>query len=462
MKLIVQNHLTYVKSKTPNEEKWLIKLLSFPDGKTGFVKRGGHLKRVKPKMIRMYKIMSGSFPTGYLNHVVQEAQKINMTCSVEYDLHQVHQPNMSADLGWLRDYQVEAVNRVTEKKRGILWHPTGAGKTETAIGLTRRLPVKWMFFVNQKDLMHQAADRYEKRTGIKAGLLGDGIVRSPEGNFTVATFQTLAAKKDHPKIIKILEQVEGVIVDEAHTLPADSFFETIMKTKNAYYRVGMSGTPLARGDKRSIMTVGALGPVIHRIKPETLIERGLLSRPTVRMVRCYQESQKPTWQGVSTELICNSVKRNNIVADIVSKKAEYPCLVFVDKVKHGKELLKRIQKKGVNAEFVWGDKNTPQRQAAIERLVRTDTDVLICSTIFQTGVDIPEVKEIVVACGGKSAIATIQRVGRAMRVSEGKRSCVVWDFADTGNKWLEKHAKLRQKAYTDEGYETIVDKEMSA
>ena len=80
--------------------------------------------------------------------------------------------------------------------------------------------------------------------------------------------------------------------------------------------------------------------------------------------------------------------------------------------------------------------------------------MLICSKIFQEGTDIPELRSVVIASGGKSVIEAVQKIGRGMRMSKGKGdSFEVWDIWDTGRKMLAKHAKSRRKAYTDEGYE---------
>lgn len=456
MRLELENTIVKVTDATDNEDLWLASFLVFEDKSKGFVRVGGRTKRVKPPKEPLYNIFNKTFPAGLLENVKAQAKKDGVHYELVDNRKQPVRLDMSADLEWLRDYQLAAIDAVINNQRGILHHATGAGKTESAIGLTKRIPCKWLFMVNQKDLMHQAAERYELRTGKQAGLAGDGVIRRSEGNLMVATFQTLSSKvkKGDKSVIKFLQTVEGLIIDEAHTLPAESFYDLVMMTTGAYWRVGMSGTPFARGDRKSIKTLAALGNTIHRIKPEELIARGLLSRPTVKIVECYGESTKSSWTYAKKDLIVNAEDRNNKIVEIM-KKARKPCLVFVEQVDHGRSLLKAAEKNGINAEFVWGDKNTAQRNASIKRLVRTDIDVLICSTIFQTGVDIPSVESIIVAGGGKSVIATIQRVGRAMRVTDTKKSCEVWDIKDVGNKWTERHSAQRIKSYKTEGYEVI-------
>jgi superfamily II DNA or RNA helicase len=278
-----------------------------------------------------------------------------------------------------------------------------------------------------------------------------------EEEFTVATFQTLVravAAKD-PRASAFLKSVQGVIIDEVHVAPADTFFQVLMALENAYFRVGMSGTPLDRTDKRSVLTIAATGRIIYTITPDVLIDAGVLARPRIKLMAMPQESELPTWQGVYGECVVRSVVRNRAVVDMV-RMAEKPCLVFVKEVTHGKRLNKTLMKAGFNSDFVWGTSSTDARKSDVKRLVRGDIDVLVCSVIFQEGIDIPELRSVVIVSGGKSVIATLQRLGRGMRVVAGKKEFEVWDFDDQGNKWLERHARARRKAYVDQGYETIL------
>jgi len=335
-----------------------------------------------------------------------------------------------------------------------------SGKTELAVGLALAFPCKWTFLVHRTSLMLQAAERFEQRTGAPAGRIGEGCDQIER--FTVATFQTLyaqiknaSARTKDPKIARLLNLIvntEGLIVDESHVLPANSFYRVVMRMKKAYWRVGISGTPLARGDRRSLIAVGALGPVIYRVKPELLIARGLLARPDIRMLKIPTPSGKPTFQGVYGEGIVRNTARNNLVVGAAKKSAK-PALIFVKEINHGKAILDRLIRAGITAEFVWGNTITPSRMNSVKRLTRGEIEVLICSVIFQEGIDIPELKSVIIATAGKSVIAAIQRVGRGMRMSAGKGGKFeVWDFYDTGNRMLERHAKERMRAYEREGY----------
>ncbi len=440
-------------------DEWVLDLLeeylSFDDAANQFVMvRGQVRRRTDSPKLRLFNLIERSFPTGLLSMVCKHLKDLDIEYRVDAKLPSADLT--SHDLAWLRPEQKEAVERVIKRKQGILWLPTGAGKTEIAIGLTVKIKTRWLFIVHKKDLLHQTADRYELRTGLKAGKIGDGIFDIQD--FTVGTFQTLsrALKKRDQRTVRLLQSIGGVIHDECHTAPANSSLSVLMALENAVYRVGLSGTPLARGDKRSIYAIGALGPVIYRIKPETLIEAGYLAKPYIHMPELSQESDKKTWQGVYGEAVVRSASRNKLLTEF-SVRCEKPALLFVKEIKHGHALEKRVRKAGVSCEFLWGEKNTAKRDAAVRRLTTGDIDVLIVSVIFQEGTDIPSVRSVIIGSAGKSAIAAIQRVGRGMRMHGDKKDFHVYDVYDTGHRTLKKWSKERKAAYQAEGYEVIDD-----
>lgn len=438
---------------TDAERVWLRSFLSYEDERAAYVRWKYQVRDAG--RIQFYDELNQRIPAGYLSTVAKAAPEHGF--SVEVD--DLRVPPVAVDhaapLAWLRDYQREAVARVVRRTRGILWIPTGGGKTEIAAALTQRIPARWLFLVHRGNLLDNAAERYERRTGAKAGRIGEGAWTIGDGGFVVATFQTLWAKlkRGEPRALALLEGAEGLMVDEAHTLPASSFWKVVMATRNAYWRVGLSGTPLARGDRRSMFTVAALGQVVYRLLPETLIAQGVLSKPTIRMVECRQGPTDPQagWAKVYRERVVRSAARNDLVASI-ARVAARPSLLFVQQIAHGRALAKKLTALGIRATFAEGMHSVEHRTRLIRRLVDGEIDMLVCTVIFQEGVDIPELRSVVVATGGASSIAAIQRMGRGMRVAEGKSTFEVWDILDVGPRWLEKHSAARRKAYAAEGH----------
>ncbi len=318
--------------------------------------------------------------------------------------------------------------------------------------------------------MDQAARRYELRTKMEAGRIGEGVWGASDSlPFTSATFQTVhaALERGCPRAAAWLAGLDGIIVDEAHTLPASTFYSVAMATPNAYWRVGLSGTPLARGDRRSVLAIAALGPVIYRLRADDLVRRGVLARPRVRLLPVVHTNiRASTWQGVYGECVVRSPLRNGALV-AAARTAVGPTLLFVKEVHHGKALVRLLERAGLRSEFVYGAHSVDIQKSLIRRLVRGEFDVLVCSVVLQEGVDIPELRTVIVGSGGKSTIATLQRLGRGMRVERDASGAVVKDVFtvidvdDRGNEWLEKHARARIKAYMGEGFETVVAPSLS-
>jgi superfamily II DNA or RNA helicase len=343
------------------------------------------------------------------------------------------------------------------------------------VALAKAIPVKWLMVAPEKDLLHNLADRWEKRTGQKAGRIGDSMWEEAD-RVNVATFQTLskAMENNDPRFHALVNDVGGFIVDEVHQAPSDSYFKVCMAIPNAYWRLGFSGTPLSRGDSKSPFAIGATGEVICKLSPQFLIERGFISRPEITMVRVPQGAPSAkTYQGAYKERIVRSRVRNNVILECVAQ-AQKPCLIFVQYTNHGKELKELLSKKHpeLRVQYIHGTHSTKQRDQVIDSLKWGDVDVLIASKILQTGTDIPDLRSLVVATAGASNIAALQRLGRGMRVlrdSDGKvikNSVEVYDIYDvdekavnphtgrkraTKMKWFEKHAEERLAWYRCEG-----------
>jgi superfamily II DNA or RNA helicase len=457
MKITVSNSFAKIVDASEDELEWVANLLSIEeayfrkDWKTGrakrFVRQVTFLKRDK------------RFPAGFIRSIWRAAKKRGFVIELTGGRPEVPSHDPDAELEWLRYYQLAAVQRVIERRRGIIWHPTGSGKTELAIGLTIAIPCKWLFLVQSKDLMHQTARRYEERLpGAIAGRIGDSMVEPVNDplSFNVATIQTLNAKRGTPKVWDLVKEAEGLIVDECHGVPATTVYRVIEAANNAGYRVGLSGTPMDRSDEKSLLSIGALGPVIHKVEAEELIQKGWLSRPKIKMVKCHQESVK-RYQGAYGELIIRSTQRNRLLVDLM-QQATKPSFCFVKNIKHGKALAERAARAGLNVEFVWGDKHTKQRGAAIERLVRNDIDAIICSKVFNLGIDVPELRSIIIGTSGKSVIEVLQRMGRGMRVTPDKSTFEVFDVYDVGHKNLQEHSRVRRRAYEKAGHKvTLVE-----
>lgn len=454
----VGDSLCRVTQATDEEKVWIRKYLAFEDTAWKGKARG--------KKISLFSLTKGTFPGGLLPLVRDAAARDGV--KVEERDRRVTRivPDDQADIAWLYDYQREAVEACVKYKRGIVRSPTGSGKGDMIVAVVKRLPGRWLFLVHRDHLVGQQAKRYLKYTGQEAKVLSRTEPRSwqLESGLNLMTLQSLAAglKADPDGAYEALKQLDGLIVDECHVAPADVYYHAIQSCP-AEYRLGFSGTPLDRTDNRSLMAIAALGKVIFSIKATALIEAGRLAAPRITMVSLTQkaspEARQDGYHGVYDELVTSSDERNAEIVRLV-QLAPKPCVVFVKIVDHGRKLRGYLEFAGVRTEFVWGQKDAKAREAAVERLERGDSQALVASVVFQEGVDIPSLQSVVVASGGKSIIAALQRIGRGMRTDGGKKTeFMVYDVLDLGSPMMERHSRRRMNTYVREGYTTVVQAE---
>ena len=336
--------------------------------------------------------------------------------------------------------------------RGIIHIATGGGKTEIAAAMLQMLQVPSVFIVHRKDLLHQAAQRFEKY-GIPSGICGDGNW-NPTQRVTVATFQSIMAmKKKDPKQLDFLKKAEQVFFDEAHHIAASSkkgntFVTLSSMMPNAFMRWGLTATPFMKDKYSNLLLQGATGGVLISIKSGDLIEGGWLAKPIVYMIRSRKREDFPSkWPLCYDAGIVHNEERNQKIVDEV-RGCESPTLVLVERIDHG-SILKRM----AGIPFISGDDPTDVRKKVTDELRQGKHKAIIATTIYDEGIDIPEIKTLIIAAGGKSPIRGRQRVGRGLRKAFGKNSVKIIDFMDWTTKYLFLHARQRLKIWQDEGFE---------
>ena len=344
----------------------------------------------------LYNARRQAFPSGLVGLVAKEAKAQGVPIEVADRRQPPIPPCPLGDLEWVTDderyaFHRDAIRTVHERTRGVLQCATGAGKTNIAVNTARAIPCRWLFIVPNKDLLHNAANRFEQLTGWAAGRVGDGYfqippITDPGPLFVAATVQTLISgikRKDKDVLHLVQDWAQGVFVDECHGAAAESYTVVLRNALDAYYRVGLSATPFDRGDERGILAVGYLGPTIFKKTARDLIELGVIAEPKIRMVHHEIDHEVfDSWPKAKKHHITESPDRNGLVADMAVRAAK-PCLVFVDQLKHGSRMLKTLRGRGLNCEYVDGKSSGDQRDRVAKGLDRGDLEVVV-ATVFET------------------------------------------------------------------------------
>lgn len=409
----------------------------------------------------------------------------------------------------IREHQVDAYEAAIEEGRGVVWHATGAGKTEVMAAIIQMLDLPALVLVHQKSIAEQTRDRLKERLGVKVGLYAAG--KKQDARITVATFQSLQAQYKNDKqnqtqvLRRWLNQFKVVCVDEAHHLMARTY-QRIMNECDAFYRFAFSATPDKTQDRGAYLhIVGSTGPVLDRFTAGEGVEKGLLVPADITMVQWHPSNPKSSWRqedfaindklytytGKKTEkkrvrgadgriretrvklrvpmpglydvAIVDNEQRNNIVVQSIATLVDdgLTVLVLVDRIDHGEWLKRAIEKEcECRVEFLRGENSLEQRQQGKRKLETRRVPVLIATTIFDEGVDIPAIDGLVFAGGQRAEHRYIQRLGRGMRPKDGKESLTVVDFFDTHSRVMWNQSKARLRAYKSDpvGYRVDVVK----
>lgn len=259
---------------------------------------------------------------------------------------------------------------------------------------------------------------------------------------------------------------DGFVVHNCHSGAANTVLDLAGYMPNAYWWVGVSGTPLDRTDKMSVLVVCLIGDIIHKVSAQQLVEMGWSAEAQVKILKVEQSSVAGDWKRKHRHLIIESTVRNEAAIRLV-QMAEKPTMVFFQEIAHGKHLAKMCAKAGIRCDLSYGTDRTEMRRNKLRWLVREGDAVLFVNKTFQEGeVDksIADVRSIVNVAGGRSKIRVIQQLGRGMRKrradgSIAKETFDVYDIEDvladidqSNPPSLVVHSRERVKAYKRAGH----------
>ena len=260
-----------------------------------------------------------------------------------------------------------------------------------------------------------------------------------------------------------------IIVDEAKHAPAESWRRIIESCKGL--RFGFDATPWGDDSDRNAILRNLFRNTQYEIKREELA--GVLAHATVYMSSAsdfliqrkiddyieklftdrkrYMRISQPelramcAWEAITEIGICENKGRN--FAAITFAGIEPQTLVLVPRVTLGEKYAKKID----GSILVYSKMPKKARREAMEEFKAGNIKAMIATSLADEGLDLPNVKTLVMVSGGRSAQKTIQRASRALRRSPGKDQAFIHDFKDTFHPLAQAHANKRIKCYKELG-----------
>lgn len=345
------------------------------------------------------------------------------------------------------EHQKNILKVMLKTNRGIIIAPTSAGKSFSFFAFIKLTKIPTLLLVNRITLANQI---YEG--AIEYGIKNVGIWSSNKrikGNgLMIATIGSVLA-------LPSFTEFQCLIIDEVHNASAKTFQEFLSKV-NYPVQFGFSATP-NKGDKYKYALIRRfIGMPIITIKSDELIENKVMAKPIIHFVN-NEISNYENWPDTMIDGIINNTDRNRKIVKIITKY-NLPSLILIDDVKYkqGEKIARTIEEESdKKVIFLSGDASSDDRDNAIKQIENNEIDVIIGTSIFNEGVSIKNIHLFINAAFGKSIVRTLQRVGRSLRKMEGKEKAMIFDFTDSGNKYTEKHSKIRKNHYIKAGYTDI-------
>jgi superfamily II DNA or RNA helicase len=116
-------------------------------------------------------------------------------------------------------------------------------------------------------------------------------------------------------------------------------------------------------------------------------------------------------------------------------------------VAHAERLAALFQARDVKAAALTGKMTRRAREATLEAARAGELAVIVGTQLLDEGVDLPRLSRVVLAWPAKAEGRIVQRIGRALRVHEGKAEPLAIDIVDEHVGVLRSQARARRGVF---------------
>ena len=322
--------------------------------------------------------------------------------------------------------------RESGQKKALLISATGTGKTyASAFALREENPGKALFLVHREQIAKQAIRSYEKVFGnTKSFGLLSGNSKEYDAEYLFSTMNMMARPEIYERFSP--DEFQMIVIDEAHRTGAGSYQE-IMKYFKPEFWLGMTASP-ERTDDFDVFEAFDHN-IAYEIGLQQAMEENLL---------CPFHYFGITDLKVDGEIVKDKADFNCLTSDmrvdyVLEQAAFYGFsgsrvkgLVFCSSKREAAMLSEKFNDRGFRTLALTGEDIQEKREEAVERLVndgREDRlDYIFTVDIFNEGVDIPDINQVIMLRPTESPIVFVQQLGRGLRKAEDKEYVVILDF----------------------------------
>ncbi len=328
-----------------------------------------------------------------------------------------------------------ALTRAAGARRAVIISATGTGKTVlSALDIKAAAPRKVLFVVHREQILDRAMEEFQSVLGVGPEVMGKltGGQRQLDRSFVFATIQTLS----RPDVLAGIAQDEFdyVLIDEVHRAGAASY-ERVLEHLKPEFLLGMTATP-ERTDGFNVFELFDYN-VPYEIRLSRALEADMLCPFHYYGVADVEfDDGQVTSIDVGIDKLASRLRIEHIVEALETYGQAGVAargLIFCSRTDEARELSTRLNEERVRDSTLrtlalTGQDSVDMREEAVRRLEAGELDYLITVDIFNEGVDIPSVNQIIMLRQTQSSIVFVQQLGRGLRKHPGKEYVVVIDF----------------------------------
>ena len=340
-------------------------------------------------------------------------------------------PN-SMQLGFIAN--LEKIRAAGESK-ALLISATGTGKTyASAFALREKDVKKVLFLVHREQIAKQAIVSYKRVFGnTKSFGLLSGNSKDYHVDYLFATMQMMAKEEVLTKFKK--DEFDTIIIDEAHRVGAASY-QNIIRYFTPKFWLGMTASP-ERTDSFDVYAAFDHN-IAYEIRLQQALEENLLCPFHYFGITDLQIDGETIDENTGLKDFNKLTSEERV--NYVIEQIEYygycgrkpKGLIFCSSKKEAGVLSAKFNERGYHTLALTGDDSQEMRANAVERLVLDDggekLDYIFTVDIFNEGVDIPEVNQVIMLRPTESPIVFVQQLGRGLRKANEKEYVVILDF----------------------------------
>ncbi|WP_418827303.1 DUF3427 domain-containing protein [Paratractidigestivibacter sp.] len=310
--------------------------------------------------------------------------------------------------------------------RALLVSATGTGKTYlSAFDVLATKPSRVLFLAHRQRILTASMASYKKLFGnaYSYGLWSPGDA----GDRPTCVFAMCSTIVRHLGEFDPAE-FDYIVIDEAHRV-GSSGYQKILDHFKPRFCLGMTATP-SRTDGFDVFAV-----FNHVIAFQITLQDALANEMLAPFHYFGIADLEIDDAAVDDPGLFSRLTSDERVRHITEKIEEYTVgksnrrgLIFCNRNDEAAELSRRFNQLGYRTTALSGANTDAERNDAIARLESGELEYIFSVDIFNEGVDIPSLNQIVMLRRTESAIVFVQQLGRGLRKADDKEYALVLDF----------------------------------